>query len=296
MFIGRGKRTQGGTVGNLKSIKIFATVLLSLPLLAHAAGLGQLKVLSGLGQPLNAEVEIVSLRPGEDDSLNARLANAEAFRQAGVEFNPILLGVRLNIVRREGKPLLQLSTVQPINEPFLEILVELQWATGRLVREYTFLLDPPEYKGPQPIAAAPPAAAPAPMTAPAPQVITQPITQPAPPAETPLPRAEERPLAPPPQAPTAAAAPAESTTGETLEETARRNLTGWETRWGWQGGGTAVAPAVASGAVTHEVQKGDTLGEIARRNAPPGVSQNQMLIALFRANREAFINDNINLV
>ena len=305
MFIGRGKRTQGGTVGNLKSIRILAAVLLSIPLLAHAAGLGQLKVISGLGQPLNAEVEIVSLQPGEDDSLSARLAGAEAFRQAGVEFNPVLLGVRLNIVRRDAKSFLRLSTIQPVNEPFLELLVELQWATGRLVREYTFLLDPPEYKGPQPLAAAPPVAAPvpapapvavpAPVPAPAPQPITQPITPPAPPAEAPLPRAEERPVAQPPPA---AAAAAEPKMGESIEEAARRNMMGWETRWGWQGSGAAVAPEppAVSGAATHEVQKGDTLSEIAMRNAMPGVSRNQMMIALFRANRDAFINDNINLV
>ncbi len=303
MFIGRGKTTQGGTVGNLKSIRIFAAVLLSLPLVAHAAGLGQLKVLSGLGQPLNAEIEIVSLQPGEDDSLGARLASAEAFRQAGVEFNPILLGVRLNIIRRDGKPVLRLSTVQPVNEPFLELLVELQWATGRLVREYTFLLDPPEYKGPQPIAAAPPVAAPVPAPAPAPaavpaapatQPITQPITRPAPPAEAAPPRAEERPVAPAP----APGAPAKPMTAEGLEDLARRNMMGWETRWGWQGSGTAVSPqpAAVAGAGTHEVRKGETLGEIAMRNAQPGVSKNQMMIAIFRANPDAFIDDNINLV
>ena len=63
-----------------------AATLLILPLAAHAAGLGRLTVLSQLGQPLNAEIEIVSLQPGEEESLAARLASNDAFQQAGIEF------------------------------------------------------------------------------------------------------------------------------------------------------------------------------------------------------------------
>ena len=228
--------------GTALRVKIVAAILLCVPLLAGAAGLGRLTVLSVLGQPLNAEIEIVSLQPGEDDSLSARLANPEAFRQAGIDLNPSLIGVRFTVERRDGKPFLRLTTTQPINDPFLDILVEVQWATGRLVREYTFLLDPPQYK-------AAPAAAPAPAPPPA--------------AAKPEPVAEPPKAAPPPsvveQRPIQAAAPAKS-------------------------------------AGTHEVKKGDTLGAIARANKPDGVTLNQMLIALYRANREAFIRDNINLV
>src|SRR6185436_18367279 len=115
-------------------------------------------------QPLNAEVEIVSLQSGEEDSLTARLATPEAFKQAGIELSSALIGVQLSIDKRGGRPVIRLSTVQPVNEPFLDVLIELQWATGRLVREYTFLLDPPEYRTPKPAAAAP---APAPAAKPA---------------------------------------------------------------------------------------------------------------------------------
>jgi pilus assembly protein FimV len=222
--------------------RLALAALLFVPLLAHAAGLGRLTVQSALGQPLNAEIEIVSLQPGEDDSLIARLASQEAFRQAGIEMNSALVGVRFAIERRAGRPVIRVNTLQPVNEPFLDLLVELQWATGRLVREYTFLLDPPEYKGPQPIAAAPtPAAKPAPA--------------PAVEAVKPAPSVETRPI-------TAAPAPA--------------------------------APAAPDG--TYEVKKGDTLGAIARDNRPAGVTFNQMLIALYRANQSAFIRENINLV
>ncbi|MEK6243058.1 MAG: pilus assembly protein FimV, partial [Pseudomonadota bacterium] len=129
------------------AIRIALAALLCAPLLAYSAGLGRLTVNSALGQPLNAEIEIVSLQSGEEDALTARLASLEAFRQAGVELSSALIGLQFAIDKRGGRPIIRLSTVQPVNEPFLDVLIELQWATGRLVREYTFLLDPPEYRG-----------------------------------------------------------------------------------------------------------------------------------------------------
>ncbi len=227
-----------------------ATLALAAPLAAYAAGLGRLTVLSPLGQPLNAEIEIVSLQSGEEQGLSARIAPIEAFRQAGIELNPVLVGARLTIERRDGRPFIRIRSPQPVSEPFLDLLVELQWTTGRLVREYTVLLDPPEYKGPQAIAAAP-----------------APAAKPAAPEAKPLPPVEPKPEAKP-------AAP------EPAKEPAP----------------VAAAPAAAPGESKYEVKKGDTLGEIARQNLPPGVSLNQMLIAIYRANQDAFIRENLNLV
>jgi pilus assembly protein FimV len=239
-------------VGRSIAIAVVAAVLsLSGPLGAHAAGLGKLTVLSPLGQPLNAEIEIVSLQPGEEDGLTARLASPEAFKQAGIEYNVVLSSTRFAIERRAGRPVLKVTSTAPVNEPFLDLLVELQWNTGRLVREYTFLLDPVEYKGPAAVAAAP---------APAPQPQAQAPAEPAaPPAAEPAKPAplESQPI-PATPAPAAPAAPAEKK--------------------------------------TYEVKKGDTLGKIARENLAPGVTLDQMLIAIFRANQDAFIRDNINLV
>ena len=83
--------------------------------MAYAAGLGRLQVLSSLGQAFRAEIEIVSLQPGEDDSLQARLATPEAFRQAGIELSPALAGLRLSVEKNAGRPVIRLSTAQPIN-------------------------------------------------------------------------------------------------------------------------------------------------------------------------------------
>jgi pilus assembly protein FimV len=150
----------------MSGIRIALTAFLCAPLLAQAAGLGRLQVNSALGQPLRAEIEIVSLQSGEEDSLQARLATREAFQQAGIEMSSALVGLQFAIDKRGGRPVIRLSTSQAVNEPFLDVLIELSWATGRLVREYTFLLDPAEYKGPSQDSAPAPAARPA-LSAPA---------------------------------------------------------------------------------------------------------------------------------
>jgi pilus assembly protein FimV len=230
---------------------IAATFWLAAPL-AHAAGLGRITVLSPLGQPLNAEIDVVALRPAEEEGLTARLGSLEAFRQAGIEPGAVHSGMRVALERRGGRTLIRVTTAQPVNEPFLDLLVELQWNAGRLVREYTLLLDPPDYKGPQAIAAAPP-------------------PKPAAPTAQPLPPLESKP-APEPQASPSAGEPAPTI--------------------------AASAPAAAPPAAgaSYEVKRGDTLGAIARQHLPPGVTLNQMLIAIYRANPEAFIRENVNLV
>ena len=125
------------------------------PIAVYAAGLGRLTVHSPLGQPLNAEIEIVALRPGEEDTLSARIAPLEAFEAAGIEPSAVLNTVRFAVERRDSRRILRVTTTQPVNEPFVELLVELQWHNGRLVREYTFLLDPPEYTRRDALAGAP---------------------------------------------------------------------------------------------------------------------------------------------
>lgn len=112
---------------------------------AHAAGLGKLTVLSGLGQPLRAEVTL-SATPEELSGMSARLAPVDVFSQAGVEYSSALSDLSFNVEKRKGgKAVLKISSGRPVNDPFLDFLVELNWPTGRLVREYTFLLDPPEF-------------------------------------------------------------------------------------------------------------------------------------------------------
>lgn len=114
------------------------------PWIAQAAGLGKITVLSGLGQPLRAELAITA-SPDELSGMTARLAPPEVFRQAGIDYAGVPQDLHFAVEKRTGgQAIVKVSSVKPVNEPFLDFLVELDWPTGRLVREYTFLLDPPE--------------------------------------------------------------------------------------------------------------------------------------------------------
>ncbi|MFT4171628.1 MAG: hypothetical protein QM639_03640, partial [Rhodocyclaceae bacterium] len=109
---------------------------------AHAAGLGRISVFSALGQPLRAEVEIAAT-PEELDSMSARIAPPDAFARANIEYASALSGVRMTVERRSGNnAVIRVSSDRPLADPFVDMLVELNWTGGRLLREYTFLLDP----------------------------------------------------------------------------------------------------------------------------------------------------------
>ncbi|WP_370660005.1 type IV pilus assembly protein FimV, partial [Massilia horti] len=123
---------------------------------AYAAGLGKLTVLSALGQPLRAEIELTSVSGDEAAGLVAKLASPDAFRSANIEFNPALLSLRFTVEQRAGRQLIRITSSQPLNEPFVDLLLELSWNNGRLVREYTFLLDPAELRATQAAQTAPP--------------------------------------------------------------------------------------------------------------------------------------------
>lgn len=202
---------------------------LLLPGVVGAAGLGQLNVISSLGQPLHAEIDVLSVRKEDAGTLVVRLASPEAYRQANVEYGGALRGVSLSLLQRpNGQLYIRALSSQPVNEPFVNLLVEVSGPAGTLVRQYSVLLDPPGY------ASAPQGAAPA-------RVETQP--------------------APAPRSPAAVATPAPAKTG-----------------------GTEYGP----------VKRGETLSRIAAKVKPEGISLEQMLIAILRANPGAFVNNNIN--
>ena len=288
---------------------LVAVVSLILPSLAWAAGLGKLSALSQLGQPLRAEIEIVSLQKGEGDTLGARLAPGEVFRQANIDLNPALMSVKFAVERRPGgQYVMTLTSAQPINEPFIDVLVELNWANGRLVREYTFLLDPPEYAGPpklKPLQAAQLPAAelsePVALAPPAEPITPASLPEPVPAA----PGASAEPIAPAQVASAETGAPAQETGGESVSPTpAQVQVLPAEVNPAEpvpvQVDAALAAPPPAKLVQEfgisdiYEVVRGDTLSKIAIRNRVEGVSLQQMLVALFRANQEAFVADNMN--
>lgn len=150
---------------------------------AQAAGLGKLDVQSALGQPLRAEIELLSVSQDDLANLSARLAGLDAYRQARIERQDALGNLRFSVDRRaNGQPVVRITSTTPVADPYLELLVELNWATGRLIREYTVLLDPPKRVAP---AEAPPRMAPPVAQAATP--VEAPRTRPAAPDTPPTP-------------------------------------------------------------------------------------------------------------
>lgn len=130
----------------------------------YALGLGDIEVYSALNQPLDAEIEITSAKPGETDSLIVQLATEQAFLKAGVERPYLLSKIKFApAIKADGTPIIKVTSKNAVREPFLNFLVDVEWPRGRLVREYTILLDPPSFATRQPVTtAAPVTAAPAP--------------------------------------------------------------------------------------------------------------------------------------
>lgn len=225
---------------------------------AAALALGRITVQSALGEPLRAEIDLPDINAAEMESLKAGAASPDAFRAAGLEYNPALVGLRISLQRRaDGRAFLQLSSDRPVNEPFMDLMLEATWASGRIVRDYTMLFDPPALRNNTPSATAaaqvPPAPRPADAAPMSPAVSASPAV---PPPAVARPPAVVR------------AAPAV----------------------------TPVPAPRPAGAQQVTVKAGDTAGRIAAANKPANVSLDQMLVALLRANPDAFLNGNVNRV
>ena len=111
---------------------------------AAALSLGRVSVKSALGEPLRAEIEVPNINAEEAASLKVSVALPEAFRSAGLDYNPALAGLQAALQKRaDGRAFIRLSSDRPVNDPFVDLILEVNWASGRLVRDFTLLLDPP---------------------------------------------------------------------------------------------------------------------------------------------------------
>jgi pilus assembly protein FimV len=252
----------------LKLLGVIAGLMLST--CVSAIGMGGINVASALGQPLKADIELVSVNKAEKASLVARLASPDIYRGAGLEY-PFGNKFKFQIESRaNGESYIRVSSAQPINDPFVSLLVELTWASGKLLREYTFLLDPPDYVAERPAVPEVQAVAPA-----APVATAEPAEQTAQERAYQQEWAESTKQQPQKQAqPIRATAPMDEKALRAVPE--RKPVT------------------VVSGDVT--VQRGDTLHKIAMQNKPAEVSLERMLVALYRANADQFDGKNMNRI
>ena len=136
------------------TFRLLCVLLVAAPLPVLALGLGDIRLSSALNQPLTATIELVGATPEELPQLRASLAPREAFTRAGIERPGFLSGLRFKVAKDAGgRDVLEVRSAEAITEPFITMLIEVDWPRGRLIREYTVLLDPPVFET-QPSAAA----------------------------------------------------------------------------------------------------------------------------------------------
>jgi pilus assembly protein FimV len=275
---------------------------------ARALALGRITVQSALGEPLRAEIDIPEIDADEVASLRANVAAPDAFKSAGFDYNPTLTGIRITLEKRaDGRYFLRLVSPRPVNDPFVDLILESSWSSGRVVRDYTMLFDPPITRQAQPLSAELPPSAPAGRAAtPAPDTAATPAS----PGTAAAPASPGTAAATPAPASTAAATPASPGTADAAPAspgTADATPASPGTPDATPATPAAVAsvpptssPASAPRAPGGEgnkqvtVRSGDTAGKIAGANKPANVSLDQMLVAMLRSNPDAFAEGNIN--
>ena len=226
---------------------------------AYALGLGQMSIQSALGEPLKAEIDILELTPEEAASLKAGIATADAYKAAGLEYTAAVVNVQVTLQKRsDGRSYLSLNSTRPITEPFVDLILEATWSSGRIVRDYTLLFDPPNLRQ---------ATNPSKPDVPSPPALTRPE---APPVDLTA-GTKGRPVTPDVAPPTRSAPLAK------LPEPK-----------------VSIAPKVQGTGAQVVVSKGDTAGKIAAQNKSESVSLDQMLVAMLRSNPNAFTAGNIN--
>ncbi len=209
-----------------------------LPVTVLGLGLGEINPKSALNQPFVAEIPVV-LGAGDDVAqLQVALASADTFERYGLNRPLFLSDFEFRVINDPGRSVVRIVSATPVIEPFVTLLLEVQWPQGRLLREYTVLLDPPVFSSAQPATSAP---APATPRQPAQSQVTRPQSAPAPTAAAPRP-----------------------------------------------------APSMSAAGDFGPVARNDTLWGIAQRMRPDAsIDTNQMMLAIYRANPEAFAG-NIN--
>ncbi len=249
-----------------KMPRLLLMACLLCPSLAWALGLGDIHLESALNEPLRAEIDLVAATPEELAGLRATLAGSDAFTRYGIDRPAFLSSLAFKVGKSKDKrDVLLVTSTQSIPEPFVTFLVEVNWSRGRLMREYTLLLDPPVYGSGETAVAAAPLTAPVTSSAARARAPEPPVAQAQPAPAQPAPRSAE----------TTPTPPRPVTETQALAES--------------NGPGRI-------GADRYQVKAGDTLSKIAASiNDGPKPQIDQTMIALFRDNPQAF-DRNINIL
>ena len=287
---------------NHKMKALGALVFSAWVLPAAALDLGRLQILSGIGEPLRAEIEVAQASPEELRTLRAQLASPGAFSQAGMEFNPALNGVTASLQNRpNGTPVINLNGRAPIQENFIDLILEAQTSTGKLTKNYALLLNSVSDRLAR--------SSTVPASANSPQLpVVPPLVQPIPAAAAPL-RPVETSASPNPlnatsvelnarNIPVYRFAPVDNTQAprpqpsatETNASTAALRAPAVQAR------PKGNEPSREAGDRSIKVRPGDTASRLAIRYLGGQASLDQMMLAMLKANPDAFIQGNVNLV
>lgn len=248
--------------------RLWLVPLLLLAGQSWALGLGDIKLDSSLNEPLRAEIELLAATAEELTNLDIQLASGDTFQRYDLDRPLFLTRLNFTLVRsgRADGNVVRITSTEPITEPFVTFLVEASWSRGRLLREYTILLDPPTF--------APPPAAQAAETVNAPTRATQADSGQ---IQRPAPAPQQQPAAP--ETRPTVQAPVQSTDNATV---------------------SAPQPAAPQASFDSTpgsdrvVQRGDTLWGISRNAlSDPRLTINQTMLAIYQANPDAF-DGNIN--
>lgn len=237
----------------------------SLPSLA--LGLGEIEMQSFLNEPLRAEVELLDTRQLTIDDIRIRLAGGDDFDRLGVERSYFLTSIKFDIQvdERSGRGVIKLSTEEAVLEPFIDLIIEARWPNGRLLREYTVLVDPPAFR--QDV-----------ITVSASERIQEDTN-----LEKPALAPESRPRA---------STTGSSTRGDSVA-VRESSLPAGEMPQRAFSAETADVPRSGN---RYMVKRDETLWQIASEGKPGGISVQQAMLEIQRLNPEAFINGNINRI
>ncbi len=269
------KRT---TSKSLQKLIAAMVICLLFPASGFSLGLGGIKLNSTLDQKLDAKIELLSVSDKELDNILIKLASPAVYERMGIERSIQLEQLRFKVISENGKNFIHVTTPLAVSEPFLNFLVEVDWSTGRLLREFTVLLDPPVFLEDEGKSAvkSPEAELPPVLTTPA--GATEVETSVAAIEEDDSDEAVEG------QSVDEEITKILSAASEPVQETAIREE-------------IAEAPVQnTSTSMVYEVKKNEILWRIANKLRPENITVEQMMLALQRENPTAFFGDNVSML
>lgn len=267
------------TLSSLALLRFALWLLLCVPFTGSALGLGDIQVRSAMGQKLDAEIEFSALTSTEAESLTIRLASPDNFVQSGIDYSPVLRSLRFSVEKKGDRHVIRISSDLVMSDPFLNLLIELNAAGNRTLRQYALLFDPP-------------------TIAEAPMVINPPgiVIQNGGVRNEKAGVVAETKAAPVVEVPAKNSVPNSSTTSNAKSNTTSNGNSNSSSTSNPSSNVTQAKEPASTPAQSgkHTVKRGDTLAAIAAANRTEGVSINQMMLALQRENVQAFSDNNIN--